>query len=175
MAALDFYGLFDYTAGDGADYEYTATEFCQILKPILGDGVVHGLDNELAVTATGLSVSVATGMAFIQGRVGQAKTAKALTVDAAATARIDRIILRVNVPTRKVTLEVLKGSSGTTPPALTQTASIWELSLARILIPAGSTATVVTDERRMLYSSTEVMETMEQIMSGAAYVRAVYS
>ena len=61
---LDFFGLFDYTSGDGDIYEYTATEFNTILKAITGNGVVKDSGNEMAITANGLTISVDTGIAF---------------------------------------------------------------------------------------------------------------
>ena len=113
---LDFFGLFDYTSGDGDIYEYTATEFNTILKAITGNGVVKDSGNEMAITANGLTISVDTGIAFCEGRIGQLKAAKTLTLDAAADTRTDLIVMRVDVANRLVSIEAKKGTT-----ALTQT------------------------------------------------------
>jgi len=174
MANLDFFGLFDFSAGDGALYQYTASEFNEILKSITSNGVMKDKDNELAVSVNGLAVEVASGVAFINGRIAVVKTTKSLTLDASSTNRMDRIVIRADLQNRTITLEVLKGSSATAP-ALTQTENIYEITLAKILVPANSTATVLTDERVFTYTPTQAVDKMNAITSGTDFVYAVYA
>lgn len=166
---LDFFGLFDYTSGDDDTYEYTATEFNTILKAITGNGVVKGQENEMAISANGLSVSVDTGIAFVEGRIGQIKTAKTLTLDAASTARTDTIVIRVDVVNRTVSLEVKKGST-----TLSQTEMLYEIPLAEVAIAADNTTTL-TDKRQFIYTPKQVMEKMNSITAGTETVYARYA
>lgn len=166
---LDFYGLFDYTSGDGDIYEYTASEFNTILKAITGNGVVKGQANEMAITVNELTVTVDTGIAFAEGRIGQIKSAKTLTLDAATANRTDTIIMRVDVANRNVSLNVLKGST-----TLTQTELVYEIPLAEIAVTTGG-ATTVTDKRAFIYTPKQVMEKMNGITSGSETVYARYA
>ncbi len=171
---LDFFGLFDYQAEDGATYEYTASEFNEILQAITSNGIMKDKDNEMVVSVNGLSVEVGTGTAFVNGRIGVIKSAKSLSLDASTTNRMDRIILKLDVLNRTLTLEVLKGTSATAPE-LTQNANVYEISLAKVLVPANSVETVLTDERAFTYNPTQVVEMMNAILNGTDYVYAVYA
>ena len=88
---LDFYGLFDFTTGDGDAYQYTASEFNTIIKSITGNGVVKGQGNEMAVSANGLTITINTGIAFAEGRIGEIKNAKSLTLSAASAERVHKL------------------------------------------------------------------------------------
>lgn len=173
MANLDFYGLFDYQVGDTDTYEYTATEFNEIYKSITTTGVVKGRLNEMAVSADGLDVSVDTGFVFIEGRLGKIATPKPLTLESTGTQHIDRVILKLDVPNRVITVEIKQG--GAAAPTLTQTATIWEISLAAITVPASGVSTTLVDERTFYYTPTQVMQKMNAITSGTDYVYAVYA
>lgn len=171
---LDFFGLFDYADGDGATYEYTATEFNTIIKAITGNGVMVGQGNEMEVSANGLVLTVGSGIAFAEGRIGQNKSAKTLTLDAASANRADRVVMRVDVSNRTVSFEILKGTS-TTAPALTQNDLIYEIPLATINLTAGSTTVSVVDERQFIYTPGQVMEKMNAITTGTETVLARYA
>lgn len=166
---LDFYGLFDFTTGDGDAYQYTASEFNTIIKSITGNGVVKGQGNEMAVTANGLTITVNAGIAFAEGRIGEIKTAKSLTLAAASAARTDTIVMRVDVANRTVSLEVLNGST-----TLTQTELIYEIPLAAIAVAADGT-TSVTDKRDFIYTPQQVMNKMNAITAGEETVVARYA
>ncbi|MGN0706884.1 MAG: hypothetical protein ACI4JC_02675, partial [Faecalibacterium sp.] len=66
--------------------------------------------------------------------------------------RIDRLVLRFDAVARKSSLMVLQGEPASTPvaPAITRTATVYDLCLAQIKRPAGSlsiTAADLTDTR----------------------------
>lgn len=166
---LDFYGLFDYTAGDGDAYQYTASEFNTIIKSITGNGVVKGQGNEMAVSANGLTITINTGIAFAEGRIGEIKTAKSLTLSAASSARTDLIVMRVDVANRTVSIEAKAGST-----ELTQTELIYEIPLAAIAVSADGT-TKVTDKREFIYTPQQVMNKMNAITAGEETVVARYA
>lgn len=166
---LDFYGLFDYTAGDGDAYQYTASEFNTIIKSITGNGVVKGQGNEMAVSANGLTITINTGIAFAEGRIGEIKNAKSLTLSAASSARTDLIVMRVDVANRTVSIEAKAGST-----ELTQTELIYEIPLAAIAVSADGT-TKVTDKRDFIYTPQQVMNKMNAITAGEETVVARYA
>ena len=167
---LDFFGLFDYAEGDTDTYEYSATEFNEIYRAIVTTGVVHNYLDEMEVSINGLTVSVAAGGCFINGRYGKIEDAKQLTLDAASTQRTDTIVLRLDVPNRKLTLEVKQGST-----TLTQNENIYELALAEITIPANSVETTMVDKRSYYYSPTEAVNKLNAILAGTETVYARYA
>lgn len=166
---MDFYGLFDFTSGDGDAYQYTASEFNTIIKSITGNGVVKGQGNEMAVAANGLTITVNTGIAFAEGRIGEIKSAKSLTLSAASGARTDLIVMRVDVANRTVSLEVKNNTT-----ALTQTELVYEIPLAEIAVSADG-STKVNDKREFIYTPQQVMAKMNSITSGEETVLARYA
>jgi hypothetical protein len=126
----------------------------------LSTGVLRGELNQFAVSAdgSGMTVDVATGKAWIKGQYVESDAAEALSIDAAdpSNPRIDRVILRntFGAPGApgSIALAVLKGTAAGSPtaPALTQSAAVWEISLAQVRVDAGAVvvaADKVTDER----------------------------
>ena len=174
MANIDFYGLFDYQTGDTDVYEYTATEFNEIYKSITANGVVKGEAEEMLVLLNALNITVKTGTAFIQGRIGKINTQKSLTLTNGATARYDSIILKLDVIGRKITVEIKQGTD-IAPPTMIQTSNTWEMELASVLVPKTGTAAVLTDKRAFFYKPTQVMEQLNNVLSGTSYVYAVYA
>lgn len=154
---LDFFGLFDYVDGDGAVYEYTASEFNTIIKNITGNGVVYGEGNQMNVTSNGLTVTVDTGVAFAEGYIGQIKSAKSITLNGAAT-----VVMRVDIPNRTVSIVAVD--------ALTQTDLVYDLPLADIAADGK-----VTDRRAYIYTPSQVMEKMNNITAGNETVYARYA
>ena len=118
MALLDFYGMFDYTDGDGNVYEYTSAEWSKLIEAMTSNGVSTG---SFAMSANGLTITVGGGTAFINGRYGYNNDSTTLTLSAESTSlvRIDRIVLELDVSNRQIELKVLSGtavSSGTKNP-----------------------------------------------------------
>ncbi|MFF7335458.1 hypothetical protein [Streptomyces sp. NPDC008150] len=109
------------------------------------DGV-HSSDpaaTALKVSGSGTStVSVAVGMAFVNGFFYNLDATKTLSVPSNAgggAARIDLVVLRADQSANKVTAEYKSG--GSTVPALTQVEDgVWEIPLAQCTVAAGSTA-----------------------------------
>ena len=70
-------------------------------------------------------------------------TTLTLTAADPVRTRIDRVVLRYDAAARQTRLQVLEGtpdSAGPTAPAITRTALVYDLCLAEITRPAGSTA-----------------------------------
>ena len=131
--------------------------FSSYFDAMLTDGVYPSPAGGFAVSAGGgMSLSVAPGRCLIQGRFGWLEEAEALTLAAADSnrARIDRVVLRMSLIDRSVSLAVLQGEYGVSPSArdLTRDLSegIWELGLADVSVASGVTeitAENITDLR----------------------------
>lgn len=136
---------------DGVDFT-EATYNAYMKKIMANDGYLVGEGSELAViqnTPAAMNVVVGTGKAWVQGVLYENTAAKTVTVDAAdATySRIDRIVVRLTWADDTVEAVYLKGTAAASPaaPTLTQSSAVWELSLARILVPVSKTSIITTD------------------------------
>lgn len=141
---------------------YTEAQFAEFMKKIMAqDGYLNGVGSELAViqhTPADMIVIVGTGEAWIQGAWYQNTAAADLAIEAADASwnRIDRVVIRVNWTANTIAAAILKGTKAASPtaPALTQSASVWELSLAQVAVGAGETeihTADITDERLTTY------------------------
>lgn len=117
---------------------------------------VYSAEEDFSVTAQGgLSVQVSAGQAWVRparfkGRsiIMEQPTTVALTAADPVRSRIDRIVLRYDAAAKKTSLQVLEGvpdSAAPAAPAITRTELIYDLCLAEIKRPAGSTAVTVAD------------------------------
>lgn len=134
-----------YTAADAEIYNCTRTS-----------GVYANTDNfDLSIIATSArSVTISSGMAWIKndefrGKAVAMTESVSLTFDAPDSTlnRIDRVVLGFSADDNKTTLYVKKGTPSSVPsaPALSKTATLYELGLYSVAIPAGLTALAVTD------------------------------
>ena len=112
---------------------------------------VYSAEEDFAVSISGeLSLTVSAGQAWVRparfrGRsiIMEQPTTLALTAADPVRTRIDRVVLRYDAAARKTSLQVLEGtpdSASPTAPAITRTALVYDLCLAEITRPAGSTA-----------------------------------
>lgn len=139
---------FDFFARDAAGYTATRTSG------------VYSSEEDFAVTAAGgLSVTVSAGVGWVhparfEGYSVIMREAETLTLALAdgQRPRIDRIVLRYDAAAHKSSLLVLQGTPDTQPtaPGISRTALLYDLCLAQIARPAGSTeitAGAITDTR----------------------------
>lgn len=126
---------------------------------------VYGAGGNAAVSpvANSMAVSVAPGIGWLTNDAGDGivwwfSSATQLTIDPAEGTgtldRIDRVVVQWRTVdyADKPELIILKGtdSSSAVPPALTNTTTLRQISLAQVSIPAGTTeitAALITDER----------------------------
>ena len=117
---------------------------------------VYSADEDFAVTANGdLTVTVSAGQAWVRparfrGRsiIMEQPETVTLTAADAVRSRIDRLVLRYDAAARKTRLQVLEGtpdSASPTAPEITRTALVYDLCLADIRRPAGSTEVTAAD------------------------------
>ena len=141
--------------------EYNQEDWATVIAGLSGDGVIAGVGNRLEVIPTApntMKVIVKDGAAWLQGYWYQNTVDKEITIPAAdiSYARYDRIVLRLDkFIGRKIEAMVKTGtpSSSPSPPALEQTSDYWEISLAKVYVPANATSidsTKITDEREMV-------------------------
>lgn len=139
---------FDFDAADVAAYLAGLTS-----------GVFSG-DEDFPVTAAGgLKVTVGAGRGWVHpsrftGYSITKREADTLTLPLAdpSLPRIDRIVMRYDAGARAASLQVLQGTASSTPtaPAISRTELIYDLCLAEITRPAGSTSITtgqITDTR----------------------------
>ena len=117
---------------------------------------VYSAEEDFAVSISGeLSLTVSAGQAWVRparfrGRsiIMEQPTTLALTAADPVRTRIDRVVLRYDAAARKTSLQVLEGtpdSASPSAPAITRTALVYDLCLAEVTRPAGSTAISAAD------------------------------
>ena len=117
---------------------------------------VYSAEEDFSVTAQGgLSVQVSAGQAWVRparfkGRsiIMEQPTTVVLTEADPVRSRIDRIVLRYDAAAKKTRLQVLDGTPDSAAPAapdISRTELVYDLCLAEIRRPAGSTAVTAAD------------------------------
>ena len=117
---------------------------------------VYSAEEDFSVTAQGgLSVQVSAGQAWVRparfkGRsiIMEQPATLSLTAADAVRSRIDRVVLRYDAAAKKTSLLVLDGTPDSASPAapeISRTELIYDLCLAEIKRPAGSTAVTAAD------------------------------
>lgn len=129
-------------------YDFDAADVAAYLAG-LTSGVFSG-DEDFPVTATGgLKVTVGAGRGWVHpsrftGYSITKREADTLTMPLAdpSLPRIDRIVMRYDAGARAASLQVLQGTASSTPtaPVISRTELIYDLCLAEITRPAGSTS-----------------------------------
>lgn len=113
----------------------------------------------LAVTGSGaaMTVSLATGVAWVEGFFYRNDAAATLTIGTAdaTNPRIDTVILRMDRAANNTRAFVKAGTPAASPvaPTLTQTDTLWEFPLADVRVDAAVgtiAANKVTDRRRIV-------------------------
>lgn len=133
------------------DQEYGQEEFNRYFDNIYESGVSVNSDNTMTlnVTTSGMNILVGAGFAIIKGFYLYNDSTKTIreTVDLNYN-RIDRVVLRLNLSSSKVSIELKKGTPSSNPvaPVLQRDGIVHELSLAQILVDKDNTLKVI-DER----------------------------
>lgn len=135
------------------DRKYNANDYSDNLAVVIGNGVLRSANDDLRVTASGMSCTVRAGRAWIDGHFyynDAPLTFTAVTAPAGGS-RWDRIMLRLdnNIGTRSIKLRYVQGTAANTPtkPAPVRSGSVYELVLADIFVGTNATSVTVTDTR----------------------------
>lgn len=166
---LEYYGMFDYMDGDTDTYEYTSEEFSTLIEGLTGSGVSKNFLNEFTATANGLEINIASGACFIRGRYGLNEKAVSIVLNATITgqSRYDRIVLKLDIPSRTISIDTITGTATTgtpTKPSLTQSDTIYQLPLYAVKVSNGST-TVLEDERVFTYSAASLEAELNDLIN----------
>ncbi len=126
----------------GGDRVYNADDFASYFGKLVTNGVFTSASDNLKVLPhTGMSVLARPGSAWINGYSYENTADLELTLNTAngVNPRIDRVVVRLSMIERSITLAVLTGVPAVTPtaPALTRTGDVYELCLADITIGKG--------------------------------------
>ena len=139
-------------------YDFDAADVAAYLAG-LTSGVFSGAEDFPVTAAGGLTVIVGAGRGWVPpsrftGYSITKREADTLTMPLAdpSLPRIDRIVMRYDAGARAASLQVLQGTASSTPtaPAISRTELIYDLCLAEITRPAGSTSITtgqITDTR----------------------------
>lgn len=140
------------------DCDFDAADVAAYLAG-LTSGVFSGAEDFPVTAAGGLTVTVGAGRGWVHpsrftGYSITKREADTLTLPLAdpSLPRIDRIVMRYDAGARAASLQVLQGTASSTPtaPAISRTELIYDLCLAEITRPAGSTSITtgqITDTR----------------------------
>ena len=130
------------------DYDFDAADVAAYLAGLTSG--VFSSDKDFPVTAAGgLKVTVGAGRGWVHpsrftGYSITKRESDTLTLPLAdpSLPRIDRIVMRYDAGARAASLQVLQGTASSTPtaPAISRTELIYDLCLAEITRPAGSTS-----------------------------------
>jgi hypothetical protein len=157
------YYPFDAGAGSSID----ETKWGKMMRAWMNSGVIETGRSHIDLNkfevfgdSSGMQVKVKSGAAWIEGFFVESSAEEIVTINTAdpTNPRIDRIILKVDWSANSISLTKLTGTPDASPsiPTLTQDASTWEISLARVAVGAGVTTITsgnVTDERSYIYGS----------------------
>lgn len=139
-------------------YDFDAADVAAYLAG-LTSGVFSSAEDFPVTAAGGLKVTVGAGRGWVHpsrftGYSITKREADTLTLPLAdpSLPRIDRIVMRYDAGARAASLQVLQGTASSTPtaPAISRTELFYDLCLAEITRPAGSTAVTtgqITDTR----------------------------
>ena len=132
------------------DRKYTNDFLAQWVHSFIGNGVYNG---DFAVTAgENMNVVLPKGQAWINGYYCRNDGNIILPIENAdgVLNRKDIVVLRWDVNARSITAQVLAGTFSSSPiaPQITRSADQYDLKIAEISIPAGTTAitqSLITD------------------------------
>lgn len=131
---------------------YGAEEFARYFENMYQNGVSVDSSNNLGFRVykySDTSLRVEKGFALINGYFLYNDTLASLTIAKDTNySRIDRVVIRLDISNNAVSIILKPGVAATNPvaPALTRNNSIYELSLAQVLITTTGAITI-TDER----------------------------
>lgn len=129
-------------------YDFDAADVAAYLAG-LTSGVFSGAEDFPVTAAGGLKVTVGAGRGWVHPSrfTGYSITKReadtlALPLADPSLPRIDRIVMRYDAGARAASLQVLQGTASSTPtaPAISRTELTYDLCLAEIARPAGSTS-----------------------------------
>ena len=125
----------------GGDRRYTPAWLASYIKALVTTGVYK---DELAVMAgDGMTISLNYGRAWVEGYLYLNDVPMTMAIGNADSVlgRKDSVVVRLNLTDRTITAMVLPGTFSASPvaPVPTRNADIYDLKLAEVNVPAGTT------------------------------------
>lgn len=144
-------GFFNAMESGGVyDRVYDASDYSDNMGAIISSGVRRSGDDDLKVTANGLTLKVGIGRAWVQGHWLNNDTVYtvATVTPPVGTSRIDGVFVRLdtNTSVRAVSIVYREGTYSAAP-APVRSGGIYELMLAKITVAEGATNVTVKDMR----------------------------
>lgn len=148
------------------DRVYYAEDFARHLKKYFTNGIFN---NELKVIANNdMTITIKEGDANIEGYRYTNTGDLVKTIDNAdgTLNRIDNVVLRLDLTNRLISAQIIKGTFADKPvaPELVRTSTIYDLRIAKISIPAGTTTItqdLITDTRFITSDCGNVISTVQ--------------
>lgn len=136
------YGFFNSIDGDRT---YNADQMSQYFKGLVSSGVYESVGGALQVIAgNGMTVNVQTGRAIVYQKWMESDAVETITISAAHAIlnRYTAVVVRLKIPERMMEIATVDGTPASTPlqPAITNSATVKEICLAMIYVPAGATS-----------------------------------
>lgn len=148
------------------DRVYYAEDWARHLKKYFTNGIFN---NELNVVANNdMTITIKEGDANIEGYRYTNTGDLVKTIDNADETlnRIDNVVLRLDLTNRLISAQIIKGTFADKPvaPELVRTSTIYDLRIAKISIPAGTTTItqdLITDTRFITSDCGNVISTVQ--------------
>jgi hypothetical protein len=141
---MEHSGFFD------GDNLYGQDDFNRYYNNMFENGVsIEDGSMTMGVSVDGTNMNIAPGFAIVQGFYFYNDSEKTIEVTRDSNYdRIDRIVVRLDLSSKKVSIEHKEGTAGSNPqvPSLQRDNIVHELSLAQIRVPKAGNI-VVADER----------------------------
>ena len=159
------------------DRVYYAEDFARHLAAYFTNGIFNNSCKVLGEN-NDMSVSVSTGSANINGYRYDNDNIKVLNIDNAdgVLNRIDNVVIRLDLTNRNITTQLIKGDFADNPvaPQLIRTSTIYDLRIAKISIPAGTTEItndLITDTRFYSNDCGNVVSTIQQLSTEEIFLQ----
>lgn len=149
---------FDYSKPHSNSHIATESEWGDFMRYAVPSGVVFDAVTSCQVygDSSGKQVKVRAGACFVDGVNAENTSQKTVTLEdnTSGNPRIDRIVGRLDRTTNTVEVTYIKGTPGATPvaPAITNSATVVDITLAKVAIANGYSTVAagdVTDERQI--------------------------
>jgi len=136
-------------ANGSFDRLYLADSFAKYFASFISNGVFGGIMGALQVVPNGtFGIAVQNGQGYINGYWYENDSNYPIPLSPANTsARIDSVVLRLDLTSRSISLALLTGipASSPTPVPLTRNNTVWELRMCNIDVPANATSITGVD------------------------------
>lgn len=148
------------------DRVYFAEDFARHLAKYFTNGIFN---NELQVIANNdMTITIKAGDANINGYryTNTGDLTKTIDMADGILKRIDNVVLRLDLTNRLISAQIIKGTFADKPvaPELVRTSTIYDLRIAKISIPAGTTTItqdLITDTRFITSDCGNVISTVQ--------------